>query len=266
MLLPRKVHILSIYRMNDKICEALNFHSESKFMSQVPCWPGYSWGLYVILPGVLPSLASLIPKIAAGHPGDLGPLQVGSFSFLLFSESAWLRERYSILRLWERFFLVLDVFSGNSFSELGIPRFGKNIDFPSLQLRIKWWVDGVVPWNDCTFRFTSAGEHFFSCYRNGHTNHWWLRWSGLSGFSSIGQWMVCLALFWIRISTRLWWLSVRYRQHCLHSRVALAILLPLPAGLLLSLILFSTDMCLVMSEDDPWTKVSEPSIRILSTW
>ena len=37
----------------------------------------------MILPGVLPSLASLIPKIAAGHPGDLGPLQVGSFSFLL---------------------------------------------------------------------------------------------------------------------------------------------------------------------------------------
>ena len=60
-----------------------------------------------------------------------------------------------------------------------------------------------------------------------------------------------LALFWIRISTRLWWLSVRYRQDCLHSRVALAILLPLPAGFLLSLILFSTDMCLVMSEDDP---------------
>ena len=60
-----------------------------------------------------------------------------------------------------------------------------------------------------------------------------------------------LNLFWIRISTRLWLLAVRYRQHCLRSRVALAILLPLPAGLLLSLILFSTDMCLVMSEDDP---------------
>ena len=40
-----------------------------------------SRGLYVILPGVLPRLASLIPKIAAGHPGDLGFLLVGSSSF-----------------------------------------------------------------------------------------------------------------------------------------------------------------------------------------
>jgi len=109
-----------------------------------------NYSLYVILPGVLPSLASLIPKIAAGHPGDLGPLQV----------------------IW------------------------------AFRLLIDWTKNGM------------------------------------------------LALFWIRISTRLWLLAVRYRQHCLRSRVALAILLPLPAGLLLSLILFSTDMCLVMSEDD----------------
>ena len=45
----------------------------------------------MILPGVLPSLASLIPKIAAGHPKDLGPLQVGSFSFCC-EEFALLRE------------------------------------------------------------------------------------------------------------------------------------------------------------------------------
>ena len=60
-----------------------------------------------------------------------------------------------------------------------------------------------------------------------------------------------LALFWIRISTRLWLLAVRYRQHFPRSRVALALLLTMPAGFLLSLILFSTDICLLVSEDDP---------------
>lgn len=60
-----------------------------------------------------------------------------------------------------------------------------------------------------------------------------------------------LALFWIRLSMWIWLLAVRYLPHCCSKYpVLMAFLLTMPAGFLLTLILFSSDICMQVSEDD----------------
>ena len=117
-------------------------------------------------------------------------------------ESALLRERYNTLRLWERYFWCFDgwrEFINLIRKELG----SKEGNILVLFSCVHRWVDGVVPWNDCT-RSWAKQIHLLKSqravlsrspltrYRKMSPNHWWLRWSGLSGFSSIGQRMVCL--------------------------------------------------------------------------
>lgn len=62
---------------------------------------------------------------------------------------------------------------------------------------------------------------------------------------------VILALFWIRTAMRIWLLAVRYMPHCCSKYpVLMACLLTMPAGSVLTLILFSSDICMHASEDD----------------
>ena len=64
-----------------------------------------------------------------------------------------------------------------------------------------------------------------------------------------------LCLIWIRTSMRIWLLAVRYMPHwCSHYRVRTAVLLTMPAGFGLTLILFSHDICMVISPDEPCLK------------
>ena len=59
-----------------------------------------------------------------------------------------------------------------------------------------------------------------------------------------------LALFWIRTAMRIWLLAVRYMPHCCSKYpVLMACLLTMPAGSVLTLILFSSDICMHASED-----------------
>ena len=61
---------------------------------------------------------------------------------------------------------------------------------------------------------------------------------------------VLLALFWIRTAMRIWLLAVRYMPHCCSKYpVLMACLLTMPAGSVLTLILFSSDICMHASED-----------------
>lgn len=60
-----------------------------------------------------------------------------------------------------------------------------------------------------------------------------------------------LALFWMRSSMRIWLMAVRYMpQCCSKHRVLMAFLLTMPAALMLTLILFSCDICMYLSKDD----------------
>ena len=62
---------------------------------------------------------------------------------------------------------------------------------------------------------------------------------------------VILALFWIRTSMRIWLLAIRYMPRCCSRYpVLMAFLLTMPAGSLLTLILFSSDICMHVSEDE----------------
>lgn len=62
---------------------------------------------------------------------------------------------------------------------------------------------------------------------------------------------VILALFWIRTSMRTWLLAIRYMPHCCSKYpVLMACLLTMPTGFALTLILFSSDICMYLSEDD----------------
>ena len=59
-----------------------------------------------------------------------------------------------------------------------------------------------------------------------------------------------LALFWMRSSMRIWLMAVRYMpQCCSKHRVLMAFLLTMPAALMLTLILFSCDICMYLSKD-----------------
>ena len=77
-----------------------------------------------------------------------------------------------------------------------------------------------------------------------------------------------LALFWMRSSMRIWLMAVRYMpQCCSKHRVLMAFLLTMPAALMLTLILFSCDICMYLSKDvacaSAWQILTPISFRLL---